>query len=187
MTAALHSLLDNANDLKRLPRTGWLLAGIRQPESVADHAYVTALLAMLLTDAINADYASAGLAGPLDAGRVLRIALLHDLAESQLTDLPKRSADLLGSDVKHAAEREAMQRLLSEIEGGADYLSLWEEYETALTPEARVVKDADKLEMVHQARRYTEIGYSHLNEFWQGHRWHYTISAQLFETLARAS
>jgi putative hydrolase of HD superfamily len=187
MTAALHSLLDNANDLKRLPRTGWLLAGIRQPESVADHAYATTLLAMLLADAINADYASAGLTAPLDVGRVLRIALLHDLAESQLTDLPKRSADLLGSDVKHTAEQDAMQRLLSEIEGAASYLSLWEEYEDAATPEARVVKDADKLEMVHQAWRYAEIGHSHLDEFWHGHRWYYTISAQLFETLARAS
>jgi putative hydrolase of HD superfamily len=88
MTAALRSLLDSANDLKRLPRTGWLLAGIRQPESVADHAYATTLLAMLLADAINADYAIAGLEEPLDVARVLRIALLHDLAESQLTDLP---------------------------------------------------------------------------------------------------
>jgi putative hydrolase of HD superfamily len=89
--------------------------------------------------------------------------------------------------VKHAAELEAMQRLLSEIEGAASYFSLWEEYENATTPEAKVVKDADKLEMVHQARRYAEIGHSHLDEFWQGHRWHYAISAQLFETLARDS
>ena len=186
MSAALLNPLDSAHDLKRLPRAGWLLAGIRLPESVADHAFATALLAMLLADAINDDYASQGLDAPLDVARVLRIALLHDLAESLVTDLPKRSVELLGKEVKHAAERGAMERLLSEVEGAAYYLSLWEEYERASSPEAKAVKDADKLEMVHQARRYAQIGHSHLNEFWYGHTWHFNISADLMETLAQS-
>ncbi len=184
MSGARRILLDHANDLKRLPRTGWLLAGVANPESVADHSYLTAFLAMLLADAINADYASHGLAAPLDVERVLRIALLHDLPESILTDLPKRSTALLGKATKHAAERAAAERLLSEVEGGTGYLSLWEEYEAADSPEAKVVKDADRLEMVHQARRYMDFSHSKLDEFLDGHAWHYAVSAGFFETLA---
>mgnify|MGYP001825954456 CR=1 FL=1 len=184
MSGALRRLLDHANDLKRLPRTGWLLAGVANPESVADHSYLTTFLAMLLADAINADYASNGLAGPLDVERVLRIALLHDLPESILTDLPKRSTALLGKTAKHAAERVAAERLLSEISGGSGYLSLWEEYAAADSPEAKVVKDADRLEMVHQARRYMDFSCSDLSEFLDGHSWHYQASAEFFKTLA---
>ena len=53
----------------------------------------------------------------------------------------------------------------------------------AATPEARVVKDADKLEMVHQALRYEATGVQTLDEFWSGHDWHYATSAQLFDAL----
>ncbi|MCB0047509.1 MAG: HD family hydrolase [Caldilineaceae bacterium] len=184
MSQSLLRLLDNANALKRLPRTGWLLAGVPAAESVADHAYATTLLAMLLADLINADYASYGLSQPLDTDKVLRIALLHDLPESLLTDLPKRSAELLGREVKHAAEREAAARLLSEFEAGSAYVALWEEYAGAASPEARLVKDADKLEMVHQARTYASAARSHVAEFFDGHTWYYAVSAELHKALA---
>ncbi len=34
--------------LKRLPRTGWLHAGIKYPESVAEHSHRTAMLAWMI-------------------------------------------------------------------------------------------------------------------------------------------
>ncbi|HMN28411.1 MAG TPA: HD domain-containing protein, partial [Caldilineaceae bacterium] len=147
-------VLDRANDLKVLPRTGWLLAGVPAPESVADHCFVTALLACFLADAINADWAGQGLTRPLDRAHLLRIALLHDLAESLLTDLPKRSTELLGRPAKHAAEGRALELLFAQAPNAAEYTALWAEYATEESPEARVVHDADKLEMIHQALRY---------------------------------
>ncbi|MGL4648612.1 MAG: HD domain-containing protein, partial [Caldilineaceae bacterium] len=77
MIEPIATLLDAANDLKRLPRTGWLLAGVRPAESVADHSYATALLALALADSINRDPQAQGLSEVLDVGRVLQIALLH--------------------------------------------------------------------------------------------------------------
>ncbi len=180
----LSTLLDRANDLKRLPRMGWLLAGVAPVESVADHSYGVAFLSLLLADAVNDAWADEGLVEPLSVERILRLALLHDLAESLLTDLPKRSSDLIGSAVKHAAEDEAMDGLLMALPGGDAYLALWQEYDAASTPEARLVKDADKLEMVHQALCYQQRGQANLDEFWQGHSWHYTISRMLFQTLS---
>jgi len=180
----LLSLLNHANDLKRLPRTGWLLAGVADPESVAEHSFSTAVLALFLAESINRTLDQEGLVAPLDVGRVLRLALLHDLAESILTDLPRRSAILLGDDVKHGAEARAMTEILSGLPGGGGYVELWGEYDAASTPEARVVKDADKLEMVHQALRYARRGHVNLDEFWQGHQWHYLVSQRFFDHLS---
>jgi putative hydrolase of HD superfamily len=175
--------LEQVNHLKLLPRTGWLLNGVRPCESVADHTCAVALLTLALAGEVNLDWVAEGLERPLDMGRMLALALLHDLAEAVLTDLPKRSAELIGRDLKHAAEADAMQFLLQDIAGGADYMALWREYDEASTPEARLVRDADKLELVHQALVYARAGNRNLDEFWAGHRWHYRASGRLYDEL----
>lgn len=182
-TDAQLTLLHHVGDLKLLPRTGWLFAGIRQPESIADHSYATIWTALLLTEAVNQEWQEQGLSAPLDLLRVMQIALVHDLAESILTDLPKRSTELLGKAVKHQAEAEATESLLNELPNGALYVDCWHEYTAAITPESQVVRDADKLEMISQALRYEESGHQNLQEFWQGHQWHYAASETLWQTL----
>ena len=141
------------------------------------------MLALALAGAVNADWAAAGLGGPLDVGRVAQLALLHDLPESVVTDLPKRSVELIGAQVKRGAEESAMLGLVQGLPHGLDYVALWREYADAATPEARLVRDADKLEMVHQALQYERRGARTLDEFWQGHRWHYRVAEQVFATL----
>lgn len=183
--AALVTLLDHGSILKRLPRTGWLLNGVLPCESVADHTAGVALLTLALAGAINADWRSAGLEAPLDVGRAVTLAVLHDLAESVVTDLPKRSAELIGAEAKHRAEAEAMTGLLAKLPGGHDYTILWNEYDARSTPEARLVADADKLEMVHQALQYERAGHRTLDEFWHDYRWNYGLCEHLYEVLQR--
>jgi 5'-deoxynucleotidase YfbR-like HD superfamily hydrolase len=74
----LLEFLRNAGDLKMIPRTGWVQAGIKEPESVADHSFRMTLLAMVLSDQMG-----------LDTEKVVRMALIHDLAESRTGDLPQ--------------------------------------------------------------------------------------------------
>jgi len=183
--AALVTLLDHGSILKRLPRTGWLLNGVVPCESVADHTAGVALLTLALAGAINADWRSEGLDVPLDVGRAVTLAVLHDLAESVVTDLPKRSAELIGAEAKHRAEDEAMTGLLAKLPGGHDYTILWNEYDARSTPEARLVADADKLEMVHQALQYERAGHRTLDEFWHDYRWNYGLCEHLYEVLQR--
>ncbi len=180
----LLALFRQANYLKNLPRTRWLLAGVAQPESLADHTCLVAIYALFLAEAVNADPAAQGLGRPLDVGRVVSLALIHDLAESLLTDLPKRSTAALGAEAKHAAEERIIADLLGDLPGGARYIDLWREYDAGSTPEARLVKDVDKLEMVMQSVRYAERGHTNLREFRTGHAWHYPISHTLFEQLS---
>ena len=87
-----------------------------------------------------------------------QIALVHDLAESILTDLPKRSTDLIGKAVKHKAERNAVEQVTQNLPGAEATIRFWQDYDNATTPEARLVKDADKLEMVFQAHCYEKRG-----------------------------
>lgn len=181
--SALIRYLEQVNTLKRLPRTGWLLNGVVPCESVADHTCAVALLALALAEEVNANWGAEGLVQPLDVGQLVTLALVHDLAESVLTDLPKRSTELIGGDVKHAAEAVAIGAVLAGIHNEEAYAGLWRDYAAATTPEARLVRDADKLEMVHQALVYARAGHRTLEEFWVGHRWHYAVSAHLFETL----
>ncbi len=178
-------VLDAVSALKRLPRTGWLLAGVTQPESVAEHSFGTALVAFVMANEINQAPAAHGLVEGVDVGKVVQIALMHDLAEALLTDLPRRATELVGEAVKHAAEERALRQLLGETEQAEGYLALWQEYDSGSSPEARLVRDADKLEMVYQAYRYEVAGHRRLDEFWEGHRWHFPISAHIYAALCR--
>lgn len=183
---ALVPVLAAAAALKRLPRAGWLLAGVLPAESVADHCYATGVTALLLAGAINEVWADQGLTAPLDMGRVAQIALVHDLAESQVTDLPLVTTRLLGKQVKHAAEAAVMRGLAANSPRQVPLVALWEEYNAALTPEGRVVRDADKLEMAHQALIYERAGHQQLGEFRGGQAWHYPMSQAVWGALLAA-
>lgn len=183
--AAIFEYLEHVNVLKRLPRTGWLLNGVVPCESVADHSFAVAVLAIGLAETVNEDWAAEGLDRPLDVGQIVTTAVVHDLAEGLLTDLPKRSTELLGREVKHTAEARAMASILGDVANGDKYVRLWEDYNSAATPEARLVRDADKLEMVHQALVYERAGQRMLQEFWEVGEWHYAASARVYADLRR--
>lgn len=182
MTTNVGALLDtliHANRLKWLPRSGWQLRGVDQPESIADHTYGVTFIAMLLAD----------LGAPsVDRERVLRIALLHDLAESLVTDLPATLARFLPPEVKHAAERAALTEILAALDAPDEYLALWEEYNTGQIPEAQLVRDADKLEMMLQAFVYEQRGQRNLDDFWSSHSertFATPLAAEIFRALRR--
>jgi putative hydrolase of HD superfamily len=152
---------------------------------VADHSLGVALLALALAEAVNMEWEAEKLKGPLDIGRVVTIAVVHDLAESLLTDLPKRSTQLLGKPAKHAAEAQAITAILAPVHNGHEYAQLWEEYNSAASPEAQLVRDADKLEMMHQALVYERAGNRTLQEFWEADGWHFAASQRLYDDLRR--
>ena len=182
------NLYEKALRLKRLPRTGWLLAGVTQPESVAEHSFGVALLACMLAEWVNAEELTEATAkhsqAELDIGRVAMIALVHDLAESVITDMPKETTDLFGAEAKHQAEESAIEQLFGSVVGGDEYIALWREYEQRSTAEAKLVCDADKLEMVYQAREYELAGNERLEEFWNGYRWYFDTSERLLSAFS---
>jgi putative hydrolases of HD superfamily len=181
----LLTLFDAAATLKHVPRAGWLLRGVPNPESVADHSYGVSLVALALTEVLNA---SGELRQSLDRGRVLTIALLHDLAECQLTDLPNPALRHLPRAAKHAAEAAVLAELTKALPSTQSLLELWTEYEAGSSPEGRLVRDADRLEMMVQCLRYERAGSRMLDEFWvtsDAAAWHYPLCEHLYRRLKK--
>ena len=143
--------------LKQLCRRGWLRRGIPKErcESVAEHSFGVALLAYLVAEEHFPE---------LDLSKVLRLALLHDLGEIDAGDLTP--ADNVGPREKHRRERQSVVRVLGQMPQGAQYIALWEEYERQESPEARFVRQIDRLEMALQASAYEHREAVDLAEFY---------------------
>jgi putative hydrolase of HD superfamily len=179
----LVELFLEAATLKRMPRTGWGMRGVAHVESVADHSFGVALMALSLADVINAADGGDTL---LDLEAVLIMAVLHDLAEVRLTDLPASAVRLFPGEVKSQAEGEAVAALLAPLPQGGRLQALWQSFEDQDSPEGRLVRDADKLEMMVQCLRYEQAGSRGLQEFWDAmdrRAWHYPLCAQLYGQL----
>ena len=178
----LLDLLLQTMTLKRMPRTGWGMRGVPHVESVAEHSFGAALVALALAEAVTGE----GQGGPFDLEQVLTMALLHDLGEVRLTDLPVSATRLIPTEVKSQAETAAITDLLAPLPGAGRLAALWQAFEDRSSPEGRLVRDADKLEMMVQCLRYEQAGSRGLDEFWQtmdGHHWHYELSARLYGRL----
>ncbi len=151
----------HAAQLKRIPRMGWLMRGAPlggQAENVAAHSYGVVFLTMLLLDLDKQE---------LDRDLALRIAILHDLAESLIGDLPKMATKFISKESKHRAEQDALSEILEQTPFATEYLTLWQAYNTAQSAEARLVKDADRLDMMIQAYLYEQAGQRNLHDFWE--------------------
>ena len=136
-----------AAGLKELKRAGWAEKfSMSDGESVADHSFGAAVTAMILSDAMG-----------LDSERAVKMALLHDIAESEIGDI---TPDSMPHDKKEKLETEAFLRIASTLPEGmrAEYVSIWDEFCAGETPEARIVAQADKIDMALQAVAYEGAG-----------------------------
>ena len=133
--------------LKRTPRTGWKDVGVPAPESVADHAWGLSLLALVAARETG-----------LDAGKAAQLAIVHDLAEAITGDL--RPGDVDAAE-KRLRENAAMAELAARLPDASrkHLLALWAEYESLGSPEARLVRELDKVEMAATARMYEDEGF----------------------------
>jgi 5'-deoxynucleotidase YfbR-like HD superfamily hydrolase len=131
--------------LKRIRRAGWWHAGVRDPESVAEHSMRTAQLAALIAAEEGADPVRASF-----------LALWHDSQETRTGDLPHTATDYLAKpdprQITAAQTANLPERSQSVIRAAVD------EYESQRTVEAVCAKDADKLEMLLQAVEYRHVG-----------------------------
>jgi putative hydrolase of HD superfamily len=152
-------LLLTANRLKITPRTGWAVRGITDFESVADHSHGVAFVSLLLCDLVP---------GEFDRAKVLTMAILHDLPESVTGDLSLGGSRLLPEGAKAGMESRAMDELISEQEFGTSWRQTWDEFEALDSPEAKLVRDADRIDLLTQALTYERAqGTVNLEEFWQ--------------------
>ncbi|MEU4428347.1 HD domain-containing protein [Actinoplanes sp. NPDC024001] len=129
-----------AGTLKRTARSGWALARMANRESVADHSFRTALIAMTL----------AAMAGA-DPDRAATLALLHDLPEARLGDMHHLTR-------RYLDEPKPFRQVIDDQTAGLpapardvlrDRAAQWLDQDSM---EARLARDADVLDSVLHVR-----------------------------------
>ena len=132
------TFLRAAERLKTVARSGWTSTG--EQESVAEHTWRLCLMAMLLY----------GRTPGIDLARLLRMCLIHDLGEAIGGDVPAPAQQ--GGTPKADRERTDLLELTAALPPPLrhEILELWDEYEVAGSPEARLAKGLDKLETILQ-------------------------------------
>jgi putative hydrolase of HD superfamily len=143
MTDALAVLLETMR-LKAVARAGWVRVGVHAPESVAAHTWGVSWLVLLL------------LPDDLDREKALAYAVVHDLAEAWVGDVTPH--DGVSPTEKAYREHRAIAALARRMPRGPELLRTWEAYEAQADPEARFVRELDRLDMALQALVYAGDG-----------------------------
>jgi putative hydrolase of HD superfamily len=133
--------LRRAYGLKHTERAGWTRVVAGPVESVAAHSWGMALLALTRCPA------------GLDRLAVLELCLVHDMPEAEVGDITPH--DGISNTEKHRRESAAAAALFADA---PHLLARWTEYAEQRTPEARWVRQLDKLDMALQASIYAEHG-----------------------------
>ena len=130
--------------LKRVPRSGWFVAGVRSPESVAEHSFRVAWIAYFLAQREGADTA-----------RTMMMSLAHDVHEARVGDHHKVAKGYL--DVK-AVEPKVFSDQVGRLPSRDEMIGLFDEFLRGETIEAKVALDADRLECAFQGLEYESEG-----------------------------
>lgn len=136
------------NHLKNIYRQGWLKLRIGlehkdKCESVADHSFSMALLAITMIEKYSLNY---------DTLKCIKMCIVHELGEIYAGDYTP--VDKITKEEKHLKEKEAIQKVLKTLDFDNDFIDLWEEFEDGETKEAKFVKNLDQLEFLLQSAAY---------------------------------
>lgn len=99
-----------------------------------------------------------------DSGKIAKLALLHDIAESRAGDV-----DYLARQYVERNEELAIKDMLSNTAVEKEFLELWEEYEERESLESKIVKDADNLDVDFELAEQAASGNT-LQENWKDNR-----------------
>lgn len=133
------AFLRAAERLKHTYRSAWTTTGER--ESVAEHSWRLCLLALVFSRQVP----------EVNVERLLKLCIVHDLGEAIGGDVPAPEQTRRGVS-KSEDERRDLVRLLHPLPAALrdEITALWDEYEGAATPEAKLAKGLDKLETILQ-------------------------------------
>jgi putative hydrolase of HD superfamily len=158
--------------LKEIPKQGWVLIGVKNPESVMEHSFQVAIIAWILGREKKVK---------LNIERILKMALVHDLCELYAGDqtpydkiLPKnkdewpdlfdkwprstKSEKIRNHREKFQKEKASLVKLTTKLPQTIkeEVMSLWQDYEQGRTKEARFVRQVNRIQTLLQALDYGE-------------------------------
>jgi|SRR3989344_848612 len=158
--------------LKKMPRRGWVIRNVKNPESIAEHTFRVTIMAWFLGDKKNSNF---------NIEKIIKMALIHDLCEvyagditpydSILTKDNKKLQQLVKTwprfsekkkkklvEQKYKKEKEGLDKLIKNLSPDLknEVKSLWLDYESGSSKEGRFFKQTDRIESFLQAMEYWE-------------------------------
>ncbi len=149
------ALFETIHPLDRIARAGYVLRGVPEPESIAAHSHFVSLMTLLFVEQYPDQF---------DRHKALTMAIVHDLAEAKIMDIPMPAADAHFAEAKHEAEQHITDELLGPF--GDHFGAYQAELAEGKTPEARLVRGLDKAQMMMKIIMYEREGKGRLAEFW---------------------
>ena len=159
--------LVEANKLKDVKRTGWLMVKVKDPESVAAHVFSVLLMSSLLSEKLK-----------INKQKLFDMILIHDLCEVYAGDiatrkdgsmfLPDKKGEIkkfVGD--KNAIEEKAMKKILKKLPEKLrkKYYKLWLEFSKNKTRESKIAHELDKLDYAVLAYLYKNRGIKKIERF----------------------
>lgn len=144
--AGVAAFVFEMGEMKHLHRAGWRSLGIQLPESVADHTFRAAVIGSVLA-----------MLGGADPGRTALLCIFHDAHETRTGDVQAIGRAYVTTAAPEAVTAHQTAGMPDTAARGVQ--ALVAEYEANETAEARLAHDADKLDMLAQARQYEGQGY----------------------------
>ncbi|MFI5240661.1 MAG: HD domain-containing protein [Candidatus Saccharimonadia bacterium] len=141
------NLLFEVGMLAKSPRTGFHFLGSGS-QSIAEHTNRTVYIGLVL----------GLLDGKVDVGKILKMCLLHDLAEARTGDL-----NYVHQKYVEADEAKAIEELVGTLEFGDQLMVILEEYKQRQTRESILAKDADNIEWILSLKEELDIGNTRAN------------------------
>ena len=163
--SAFVTLFLRVNDSKKLLRTGWVREGIEKPESVAEHLFSLSFLTMQLSPIL-----AERLGHTLNTHKLLKMAMLHDLAEIEVGDIVTSRGSVTNSKKqaqKRTLEKKGIKKLFSAVDPSNLTSELFSEYIEHETVEAKLLGQLDKLDMALQALSFELDQKKNLSEFFE--------------------
>ena len=153
-TAALNFFAE-AGLLKRVKRSGWWVAGIEHPETVAEHSFRCAVIAFYIAHCEG-----------VDPYKTVTMALFNDIHEARINDLHKMGH-------YYIEFRDAEKKVFSDQVAGLDakvkkeLSRIRSLYDCQSCRESIVARDADILECLVQAKEYVDNGHPAARTFFK--------------------
>lgn len=138
--------------LKRARRTGWWIVGVKDPETVAEHSFRTAVIGAVLAMLEGADPA-----------KVALLCTFHDTQETRVGDIPWVGRRYLSAAKNEDVTADQLADAHPAVASGIQ--AIVDEYENGDSIEVMVAHDADRLECMLQGMEYLEQGYSNAQEW----------------------
>lgn len=133
--------------LKKIAHSGTKFAGVKHPDTLAEHTCRAAQIGYMLALAENAN-----------PEKVSSMCLLHDIAEIRVGDAHRIAQRYL--DMPPAEEKAFNEQIKSLPPASSKRLkALWNEFQEQKTLESRVARDSDLLETILQAKEYLDLGH----------------------------